>query len=144
MIGTVRQRHEGGYQPLVCMGCKTTDLLETEHGVVVFLVHEERAYPRHYVGAYWACKGACDEAMQKRLGVSRKPTPWVDLRELLNPFGFGRWLRVTSRQISCGRLNTEIAAKAMLLSGILAQAALREPTDEDEEEFKQFRMLDGL
>ncbi len=132
-------------EPLMCMvGCGR-NLLETGYGNVVWISkHGQGTDPTRYLDLYWACK-SCDEKVEATC-FSSGPfcTSWWGIDELMNPLEFARWSGKTTCLMSDGRISTTAAAKLTEFKGLLAQVALREPTEADIEEYRRLRGLDSL
>jgi hypothetical protein len=124
----------GQVLPLACCYCGK-DILLSPSAIVVFV---ESYMPRSkrvvIEDVYWCCKGSCDRSIQH--SYERPPlTGWEDLADLRIPHVFLRWICATLNNLQSGHyvFRDEAHRKHVEFLIILAQAALRDPTDPQRE-----------
>ena len=133
-------------EPLMCMAGCGRNLLETGYGNVIWISKRDQgADPtRRYLDLLWLCK-RCDEKMEA-VCFSSGPfwTTWWEIDRLMNPLEFARWSGATTRLMSDGRISTTAAAKLTEFKSLLAQVALREPTEAEIEEYRRQLGFDDI
>lgn len=133
----------GDYEPLECVLCRT-NLLDTGMGNCVWAENRDQAATPRFAGVFWVCKGRCYELVQTALYAEKYSASWIGINELKNPLEYERWDRATSRLIDRGEVSVAAIAKVEELKRIVAQVAVRPPTDKDIARFREMRMMDGL
>lgn len=96
---------------------------------------------------YWACKGACDQILQRRLLEQKKVTTWDDISDLVIPIYFLRFLFSVQNAIRAGSKQFSDDAYDQLKTFIaaLAQKVLRETTAKEKERVgKLVSIIDAL
>jgi hypothetical protein len=129
------------YIALACKVCGK-DLLEQlyheEYGGLVGFVQapvDDENPDRLIEEVYWACKGQCDQIIERRLERSHKFTTWDDISDLVIPIYFLRFIFSVQNSIYHGNKRFSEKAFEQLKEFIaaLAQKVLRETTPKERE-----------
>ncbi len=130
---------QNGHEPLPCMHCGI-DLLESGLGVVI-LIRPRGHEPYRYSHGYWACKGACDKALESTFDATQYSTGWQELEKLTNPLIYKAWHGRSERLIAAERFSPPAAATVRRLTDNLAWVGSKVPTAHDAVEFRLWRMI---
>jgi hypothetical protein len=113
-------------------------LYDEEYKGLVAFVRRMRSYKEHndhtepdvIEEIYWACKGSCDQLLQKELKRERRVTTWDDISDLVIPIYFLRFVFKIQNSIRSGaKVFSEVAYEQVTtLIVALGQKVLRETT----------------
>jgi len=97
---------------LSCCYCSKSLLLPKPHGiVVVWSSMSSSGKPRTTEHVYWCCNGQCDRALKEKHWRRDIVDGWEDIRDLLAPIAYIRWMLATINQLQRGDKFTEDAIK---------------------------------
>jgi hypothetical protein len=142
----VKPLHEvySEYLPLYCEACGQ-DILQRlflgKSGIFAYLKPRKGNRYRYVEDVYWACKGRCDDTLEKEYFERGLITSWQEISEMATPVGFLQYTFALLNDIRGGKRKFSDAAFEKTKNYIyaIAQKALRE-TDEAERN----RMVDLL
>jgi hypothetical protein len=89
------------YEPLSCKYCGKDLLLNRDnHGVIVFVRDLSVTHVEKIVAIYWACKGQCDELLEKSY-KGYGTAGWEDISDLMIPGKYVQWLMAHLNRLRC-------------------------------------------
>jgi hypothetical protein len=96
------------YVPLKCHTCGIDLIEELDRKEYSALVGFGRRPndgdgPTHIEEVYWACKGPCDEAIERRLHQKGLVAGWEDISDLVIPVWYLRWFLTIMNRMRDGR-----------------------------------------
>jgi len=136
------------YLPLPCEVCHRdllTDLYEHREGGIVAFVYGENS-PFEVNDIYVACKGNCDQKLNKRYGEEGHSTGWQSLGDLVVPTRFLQfWMSKMNLMRTEREKFTDCAyGKFQTLLLALSQKVLRENTEKDFDRMSELLDVDSL
>ncbi len=139
---------EDEYLPLNCQSCGKDllpELFAHEYPSVVSFVQSVTEDGKHHIrDIYWACKGRCDTALQRRAHQLHDcSTSWEDIADLVIPAWFLRYLLVRTNRIrdEYDVYTDEAYQKEMYFLRAIAQKAMREMTERERERVRTLARL---
>lgn len=123
------------YLPLRCKSCGIDilqEMFKNEYHAIFAQIYSMKGDNQHVHDVYCACKGGCDDRINKRLPSDRF-TNWSDLGDIMIPHKFIQWILITLNEIRTGFTTYEDEAykKEKKFIVTIAQKVVREMTQEE-------------